>query len=211
MIQRTFLACGSMFAVLLVCNGGLLSAPISANRLITYEDNARTVYETFSGDNMTGAIVRPRRLLLFQSNNVMFGEEVGHAVHDCSTSQYRCIFVWGRVFAVPRTRLSSMATYLVAGASLKVENCLRGDAAVCQVALISADCELLSGDGCKEAIGGQEKSSDSGPILYFVYNEDFGVTAFGVTQHPAKTKEEKLNIASQMILQGVRGLLADTH
>jgi hypothetical protein len=115
------------------------------------------------------------------------------------------------VFAIPRERLSPKAEYSVAGALLKVEDCLVGDESVCQVALVSADCQRMSGEYCETVPGGRAKSDDPGPILYFIYNEDVGVTAYGVARQPAMTKGERLNISSQMILQGPKGLLSDDH
>ncbi len=187
------------------------SAATPKDRVILYEDSARTGYEKFSDTSMEGAVVRPKRPLSAQSVDTLFGEQVGHIVRNCSTAQYRCISVWSRIFAVPRNRLAPAETYSVAGASLKVEDCLRGDASVCQVAVISADCQQMSGEVCEEVKGGRGESSKPGPILYFIYNEDVGVTAYGVTDKPAKTKNQRLDVASQMILQGQKGLLAERY
>jgi hypothetical protein len=179
----------------------------SKDSVIVYEDSARTVSEKYQGSEMQGGAVEPKRPIPAQTQNLLYDEEVTRAVSDCSTAQYRCSAVWSRVFAVPRKRLSPAATFSIAGALLKVDDCLRGDARVCQVALISADCALISGQGCEEVAGGRQKSKDPGPITYFIYNEDFGVTAYGVAEKPARTKDERLVVASQMILQGKYGLL----
>ena len=176
--------------------------------VIVYEDSARTVSERYQGSEMHGGAVEPKRAIPAQTQNLLNGEEITRAVSDCSTAQYRCSAAWSRVFAVPRKRLSPAATFSIAGALLKVEDCLRGDSRVCQIALIRSDCALISGEGCEEVAGGRQKSKDPGPITYFIYNEDFGVTAYGVAEQPAKTKDERLVIASQMILQGKYGLLA---
>jgi hypothetical protein len=178
------------------------------DREILYENSARTAYERFSGDDMTGGELTPKRSLPFQANNALSGEEVGHIVRNCSTTQYRCVSVWLRVFAVPKARLSPAEEYSVAGAVLKVEDCLRGDATICQVALISADCEMMLDESCQKVAGGREKSGKPGPVVYFIYNEDVGVTAYGVADQPVNAKDERLSVASQMILQGQKGLLS---
>jgi len=202
---RLFRALAGAFVVLAFGVAGAATAKV---RVIVYKDSARLAYEKFSDSSMQGASTTPKRLLPSQAQDALFGEEIGHGVHDCSTAQYRCVSVWSRVFAIPRDRLSPAAAYSVAGALLKVEDCLRGDASVCQVAILSADCQEIAAESCESVNGGREKSSKPGPIVYFIYNEDYGVTAYGVADKPAKTKDERLGIASQMILQGHTGLLA---
>lgn len=110
---------------------------------VSYENSARTAYEKFFDMEMKAAIIEPKRLLPAQDKDILFGEELVRTIHDCSTTGYRCISVWSRVFAVPRARLSSEMTYELGGAVFKVEDCLRGDSTVCQVAIISADCRKV--------------------------------------------------------------------
>jgi hypothetical protein len=196
-----------MFVAIVLSGATAVAAP--RDRTILYENSARTAYERFSGDDMTGGELTPKRPLSFQDNNALSGEEVGHIVRNCSTTQYRCVSVWLRVFAVPRARLSPKEEYSVAGVVLKVEDCLRGDGAICQVALISADCEMMLDESCQKVTGGRERSGKPGPIVYFIYNEDVGVTTYGVADQPVKIEKDRLNVASQMILQGQRGILSD--
>jgi hypothetical protein len=192
--------------------GGAGTATASPkDRVIVYEDSARMAYEKYSDSSMRGASTTPMRQLPSQTKDTLFGEELGHSVSNCSTAKFRCVSVWSRVFAVPLDRLSPTAAYSVAGALLKVEDCLRGDVNVCQVAIVSADCQRIAVESCESVTGGRESSSKPGPIVYFIYNEDHGVTAYGVSDKPAKTKDERLGIASQMILQGQTGLLAVDH
>ena len=68
--------------------------------------------------------------------------------------------------------------------------------------------ELSKENKCEPKAGGRANSNDSGPVVYFIYNEDFGVTAYGVANQPVSTKDERLSVASQMILEGQRGLLS---
>ena len=194
--------------MILMLSGCSISVARPADAVISYEDVTRTGYERFSSSFANVGETAPKRKLPFQSVNPLFGEEVGRVLHDCSTAQFLCVYYWARVFAVPKGRLSPNTTYSVAGASLTVEDCLRGDTDICQVALISSDCQERSGlDSCVPATGGREKSRQPGPITYFIFNEDIGVTAWGVTKQVAKSKDERLAIAGQMILQGERGLL----
>jgi hypothetical protein len=204
--RRTVTAVGVTVVAYLSCATASMTA--SPGGSISYEDNARTFRETFAKNETIGVKILPKRPLPSQSRDVMFGESLTNATHDCSTERFRCVYYWARVFAVPRDRLSPAAVYSTGGASLKVEDCLRGGAAVCQVAVISADCQRIAGkDACEKVVGGRDKSDDPGPIVYFIYNEDVGVTAWGVAKQPASTKEERSAIASQMVLQGKRGLL----
>jgi hypothetical protein len=179
-------------------------------RGILFESPSHTGTERFKDDEVTAKVIIPKRLLPDQASNTMLAEGIGSPSHDCSNTQYRCLYYWARVFAVPRSsRLSPASKYSVAGAVLKVEDCIRGDNAVCQVALISADCHQISGkDGCEEVVGGREKSTQPGPVTYFIFNEDIGITAWGVAQEPAQTTDEQLAIATQTVLKGDRGLFA---
>lgn len=173
-----------------------------------YENAARTVYAKFSPDYWTSTPVKPRLPLENQKNVLL--ETVSSPMRDCSDEKYRCTFGARRVFAVPRDRLSPHAVYVAGGSTLRVEECLRGNEAICQVALISSDCQQYSGlEGCAQVPGGRTKSAYPGPVLYFIYNEDFGVTAYGYLNSPGRTAAARLAAAGQMFLQGERGLLRE--
>lgn len=175
---------------------------------VLYKNPSRTFYEKFSTKSWIGGNIIPKRLLISQEKDVFFDESTGTRLHDCSDGQYRCIVGLSRVFAVPRARLSPTATYLAGGAVFKVEECLRGNASICQVALISSDCRQVSDEACEEVVGGRARSANPGPIIYFIYNEDFGVTAYGSAKAALQTLDERRACAAQMILQGQTGLLA---
>ncbi len=172
-----------------------------------YENAVRTYYERFSSGRWQGAQIAPRSPLESEKRRLL--EKVSVDVHDCSNEQYKCIFGSYRVFAVPRGKLSPSAAYVTAGSAFHVEECFRGDATTCQVALISSDCQQHSGiDACMEADGGRTRSPNPGPVLYFIFNTDFGVTAYGSVASPAQTADERRTAAVQMILQGRQGLLS---
>jgi hypothetical protein len=175
---------------------------------LTYEDAARTSRETFAnGTHVTGQIL-PRKRTDGQKRDLFFGERLGDAAHDCSDWEYRCLYVQLRVYAVPRRRLLSGATYEAAGAKFRVEDCLRGDGRLCQVALISSIRPVRPGEGYEQWFGKAGAGGLQSPIVYFIYNEDFGVTAFGMTFSPAQSAADRMVAATDKILQSKVGLLA---
>jgi hypothetical protein len=175
-----------------------------------YENVGRTFRESFVGDAWRAGKIKPRLPLEAQAQNPLWGEATFVALYNCSNSDYKCVYGSFRVFAVPRARLSPKLTYELAGSIFRVESCLRGDAKVCQVALISSDCnEQFGTDGCRSVSGGRKLSKNSGPVLYFIYNEDLGVTAYGSQDQRATGVSEALLAARDMILQGTRGLLSN--
>lgn len=200
---------GVLLAVLSVAaHSGNHARPAGSDSI--YQDPGRTFYERFHGGVWEGAKVLPKRRLSFQKSDALYGERLGRDIHNCSDKQYRCVFGLFRIFSVPRRGLSPTETYVSAGALLRVEQCLRGDSTTCQIALISSDCQERTGpDACSPTSAGREKSREPGPMLYFIYNSDFGVTAYGSVTAPAVTKDGQLAAATQMILQGNRGLLLE--
>lgn len=178
-------------------------------RQIVYEDAARTFRETIVGGAWEGGNIVPSKPAESQRRDIMFDEQLSYTVRDCSDETYRCIASSHQVFAVPRGGLSSTANYTAAGALFKVEECLRGDGHSCQVALISSDCQRSSSDGCLPMTGGRSASPDPGPFVYFIYNEDFGVTAFGIVKAPIGNRELRRSSAAHMILQSQGGLLSN--
>ena len=192
----------------LAIHGQVLAADNPKSTAITYENGPHTSRETYSDGRVLFEGIMPKRLLPSQAGNPFVAETHDQTTFDCSTAEFRCLKAFPRVFAVPRERISPTAKYSTEGALFSVEDCLRGDASNCQVALISSECQRLSGaNGCETVRGGRRKSDNPGPIIYFIFNEDVGVTAWGGVMQPAKTQEQRRAIASQMLLQGERGLL----
>jgi hypothetical protein len=129
---------------------------------------------------------------------------------DCSDANYRCMKTSTEVLAVPRGPLSPDSSYAVAGTQFAVKECLRGLKNVCQVALIRADCpsiEILSATeiACEIYPGGRDKAP--GPITYFIYNEDYGVTSIGFPSAEGRSDIEIEKLARTYVLQGDAGLL----
>jgi hypothetical protein len=197
--------------MLLLMGAACSSQPTATDRSqsVRYESIGRTGYYVFSKGSATHGLSMARNPTSEQQRE--FQESLGYSLYDCSTSSYRCLRTWFRVFAVPRGQLSSSMKYSVDGVQLRVEACLRASGDVCQVALISADCQLMVGDdACKLHPDGRAKSPQPGPITYFIYNEDYGVTAFGTAgewPEPAERLDVAQRVASQVVLQGDAGLL----
>jgi hypothetical protein len=177
-------------------------------REIVYSDAARTFHETFSSETHSGTNTLPKHLIGTQKTDLFFSETLGEHIQNCSDKEFICIRALRTAYAIPRRRLSKRDAYSLGGILFKVEDCLRGEQDICQVALISADCQKAVGESdCEKASGGREHGSNAGPLVYFIYNEDYGVTAYGVTNETVGSPKERLNIASQMILEGGAGLL----
>jgi len=182
---------------------------------IYYSDPGRTVYESLVPDPGSkddvwwlNGNVAPSRPVTKEQKGLFFDEFLSNPAHDCSDTEYLCVFFVYRVFSVPREGLTPQSIYTAAGASLRVERCLRGNAKHCQVALVSSDCEMESPpDKCMVVEGGRTKSSAPGPVLYFIYNEDYGVTAYGTAKKPVSSADAGLNVAAEMVLRGKKGLL----
>jgi hypothetical protein len=115
---------------------------------------------------------------------------------------------------VPEKRLSPGASYSAGNANFVVEDCLEGDETVCRVALISSECPLPSAPTsfCEQSIDSTDDIAGGGKgryFRYFIYNEDFGITAYGRGMHERpRDKDGRLRIAADMVLKGERGLLA---
>lgn len=157
-----------------------------------------------------GVNVYPKHPTSAQKEDISLTEVAFDPIHFCSNSTYRCIYGAYRVFAVPRTGLTATSAYAVGGAVFRVQHCLRSGDNRCQVALISSDCQQRSAeDACEQVSGEHSRSSASGPVLYFIYNEDFGVTSYGSAEQPVGTKDVQMTIASGWILKDGKGLLAE--
>jgi hypothetical protein len=183
-----------------VCTAG----PGAPPEEVIYENGARTSRETFSSGTHVSGEILPRKRSDSQKRDVFFGEKLGVASNDCSDREYRCLSVQLRVYAVPGVGLSPGATYETAGAKFRVEDCLRVDGRLCQVALISSIRPVRPGEGYEQWFPKGVQSPD----VYFIYNEDFGVTSFGMTFNPAQSAADRMVAATDKILQCKVGLLA---
>jgi hypothetical protein len=208
--EMTFLAILAMVLASLPIAHGFSRASIE------YVDAARTAVEQFDltsleiqNGNWVASSIYPKAPSKHQKRDFALAEATESIVRDCSNAEFKCATVGFRVFAIPRIPLRLNDSFVTQGARFQVERCFREEDHACQVALISSNCERKAGDlGCKlSTAGGAEDPKDQGPILYFIYNPDFGVTSYGSSQDLTEPEEWKLAKAKQMILQGDFGLL----
>lgn len=176
--------------------------------------NAERTFETRVTSSMwTVGPILALKPLPSQTDTNPFTESVGHPVIDCSDSSVRCVRSWSRTLAVPRAGLRIGENYRKDGVVFHVEECLRGGAKRCQVALVSATCwHRSAGEMCDEKARGGAHGASGGPVeyvVYFIYNDDFGITALGVANRVASTPAARREFATQSLLISSRGLLKE--
>jgi hypothetical protein len=129
------------------------------------------------------------------------------SLRDCSDPSFRCVTMDGLVLAVPRRGLIPNSRYVAAGSSLAVIKCMRGTSNVCQVALIETQCLF---DAYKNQCVLDTRNSERGVRqrkMYFIYNEDVGVTSFGWPTAGHNSNDDAMGIAREYHLQGDVGLM----
>ena len=177
---------------------------------VTYMDYARTAALALGDGDWMIDLIAPAKLLPGQSAFDL-GEGWGDRTIDCSTATYRCVRVMGWwTLAVPRHGLNNSSRYIVDKTAFRVEKCLRGSGTVCQIALIGARCDRISirhGNCVLTPPAGKPRPKD-GYTIYFVYNEDYGITAMGVAAHGLTSFQAKQSVLTQLVLVAKRGLLA---
>ena len=134
---------------------------------------------------------------------------LGFNLYDCSNAAFKCVGSWYYYFAVPRKPLTIGEQYTTVGVRFKVEACFREVVGSCQVALISADCKTLydSYRCSQDRVEGDSPALDI-PVVYFIYNDDYGVTAFGEAVTHATSVKDAKHVAAQQVLLGNYGLLS---
>jgi hypothetical protein len=135
-------------------------------------------------------------------------DSVAHDLVDCSDDTLLCAQSWGWTLAVPRAGLKRRTSYRKDGVTFRVHECLRGDGQRCQVALLSAVCGREIGNGrCARSVRPLRPGSRVEYVLYFFFNEDFGITAMGAGNRIASSAAARRAVATQQILIGDQGLL----
>jgi hypothetical protein len=198
------IACLTMCCATTALLGGEKGA--RAVKAIYYVNAERTFYERFVQDEANalwweGGNTEPSRR--------SFEDFTSAPLHDCSDEKYRCVYGLYRVFAVPRAGLETQSTYSAGGAIFRIEKCLRGTKNECLESLISSDCQSkIEPDRCVEAVGGRANSAAPGPIVYFIFKEKIGITAYGDGK-PIVGEEQQLAAAKELRLRGRKGLLGN--
>jgi hypothetical protein len=212
MISARGRAAGVLFLFLMATMtlGADLHQQVDAGEII-YVNAERTFETRVSGSTWTIGPILALKPLPSQTKSNLFTESIGHPIVDCSDSIVRCVRSWSRTLAVPRAGVKPRETYRKDGVVFDVEECLRGDTERCQVALVSATCWHRSdGEMCDEkteAHGGSSANVEY--VVYFIYNNDFGITALGVANRVATTPAARRGLATQSVLISSRGLLKE--
>jgi hypothetical protein len=100
---------------------------------------------------------------------------------DCSTPDVACLRTYNKVFAVPKGEIKAGARYVMEGADITIEGCLRSIGTECATALYISDCRspdgrptmpmgVIEGNDCR--VGGR------GEQVMFVFDRDRGVIAY---------------------------------
>lgn len=176
---------------------------------ISYFNASRTYYGKFNDNFWMMGPVYPGRPLPEQKKHIFRFEPVSVGLHDCSNKYFRCLSGLDGVFAVPRRRIKPNSKYSVAGSDFKIEKCIQGNKNICQVALISSrHVEISDNNHVTNGAPPNGDNEGGGLAIYFIYNEDVGVTAFGEVNRDLPSVAAKLAAASEFVLSGDVGLLA---
>jgi hypothetical protein len=174
---------------------------------IVYENPERTHSFSIQGAIVVGAPIESK-----QPHGDHDHQEHGQGspLTECSTPEFRCVAMGRTALAVPPT-LTATSAYTANGTVFTVESCLRPADDHCQVALIGGDCQSVKPVGdtltCAPRVKGQPAGPFGTQVVYFIYNEDYGVTSFGIADAKLTGAEREAK-AREMVLQGDRGLLA---
>jgi hypothetical protein len=171
-----------------------------------YENAERTGYFGVDGEHAILDRTESRRHPVVEdagADNVLF------SALDCSDSEFRCFKSQDFVLAIPKRGLHGDDKYTVMGAQFSVLKCLRTAGGICEVAIMQSDCQNKKNPyTCEPYVGGRKAAPYVGELVYFIYNEDYGVTALGFWEGRIEaTEEHKQELTRQYILTGDKGLL----
>jgi hypothetical protein len=183
------------------------AADAAGSSPIVYENPERTHSFSAQGAVIVGVPIESKRP---HGDHDHQEHGQGSPLTECSTAEYRCIAM-GRTALAVTPELKPTSVYTANGTVFTVESCLRTADDHCQVALISGDCQSVKPVGGALACAPRAKGEPGGPfasqVVYFIYNEDYGVTSFGIADTKLTGAEREAK-ARELVLQGVRGFLA---
>lgn len=213
--KAVMLAVAIEIAASCVATAVLRAEALQKLKPILYTNEKRTSYERFVQDDKDrnavwweGGNFAPKHRSTPRQQNFFYDEYTSAPLKDCSDEKFRCVYGIYRVFAVPRQGLGSSSAYSVGGADLRVEKCVKGGAERCKVALIRSECQSkVEPDQCVAVTGEHANSPAPGPIVYFLFSEDVGITAYGSVDEPADAERGPLTVARKMLLRSSKGLL----
>jgi hypothetical protein len=131
------------------------------------------------------------------------------ATGDCSDPAFRCVNYDYQAFAVPKKGLTPNDHYVAAGNFFEVVQCVRENGNVCQVALIRDKCYYINKLGTCDPVEANSEERQTPWLMYFFYNDDFGVTSFGIApSRPDDAPVETVSaFAKKYVLVRDNGLL----
>lgn len=187
----------------------LCSADLAVPQSIVYLDPARTVKTVVTDRSWTqGPILDGPQAAEEMARQGLLPEQLSRPIADCSDEKFRCIRAWSRVLAVPVSGLSRNLVYKKNGVLFSVEECIRGAGNSCRVALLSAKCKYRETDESDCRLMTEAKRGEVFEyIVYFLYNEGYGITAMGVTDREQAFRLQKMAVATQLVLASDAGLL----
>jgi hypothetical protein len=192
--------------------GGCASVSGTTRDSIVYFDVGRTYKTEITNSVYTSGAISVRRIPPFEKATPYPMDSTSEVVVDCSDRQFLCTRIGTDVFAVPRAGLG-LAEYEAQGVHYRVEKCILGDKSGCAIALISATCESLSEvslegkQHCERSIQIPGTTGNVAYVIYFVFNEDVGVTAIGYSKSLQESETEQMAALSQSILISEHGIL----
>jgi hypothetical protein len=190
---------------------GIANAASSEDCESIYMDAARLSKIRISRKSWeVGQIVSPVTTRSSASSGLLL-ETVAQPVMDCSNRDYRCLRSWTHTLAIPRSGLKAHASYQKDQVTFVVEDCLLLEGEACSVALVSARCQIVNIDGtCAPSKTGNPSATKFENVDYLIYHQDFGITAFGSTDHLLATPDQRLAVASRFFLNSKSGMFGPT-
>jgi hypothetical protein len=135
-------------------------------------------------------------------------EIFGGDAYDCSTIRYSCVQLHRMILAIPRISLDANSSYAVNGTEFSVRECLRQDGPDCRIALVEADCKEISGtDNCKATLVDRSRALHPGPLTYFIFSREHGITSLGFADERPTDKCWIAKLARDYVLRGDVGIL----
>ncbi len=204
---------GNLGVVLLVAS--LLSSCTTsrAKDPITYVDVSRTFTNIIENSIWTSRAISAYEPDVNENVGLAGRESLSSLYADCSDSNFLCARNGIDVFAIPRSRIQTRS-YVANGVRFRIEKCIRGNTDHCSVFLISGTCDELSdvlADGEQEcrtrSLEPDDQKREVAYVKYFVFNDDYGVTAFGVTSSVRASESDQLSILTQAVLTSNYGIL----
>jgi hypothetical protein len=184
------------------------ASEVGDGKKIQYMNVGRTFGVTIQESQWIEEPIVPLQPTLTQRAYVAQFEGLITVLSDCTDQLLVCVRTEFDTYAVPRSGLRAGNVYAKDGIRFRVEKCLRGDSERCQVALISSTCGTSgNADICPLPSDSSAVRPRVRHAVYFVFNEDVGISAFGTASRPVRGLRRQLEVVAQLVLVSSRGLL----